>query len=157
MAPNQFSPPGQTVPIKFGPPGQMVHKNWVPLDKWSPTNLVPVFLDPHSLSPLDKWNIIGTICPVGPNWLGTICPWGPNVWGPFVHGDKISWGPFVQRDQSIRDQLWGTKCPGTISVWDQMCHSLFQITNIGIFSNELDPQYDISKFRLIIREPEFQQ
>ena len=49
--------------------------------------------------PLDKWNILGTICPGGPNWLGTICPWGPN---------------------------WlGTVCPGTICVWDQMCHSLY--------------------------------
>ena len=68
-------------------------------------------------------NILGTICPGGPNWLGTICPRGPNFWGPFVQGDRIGWGPFVQRDQSIGDQLWGTKCLGTICVWDQMCHS----------------------------------
>ena len=90
--------------------------------------MVPNQFGPHISGspqpvPLDKQNILGTICPGGPNWLGTICPWGPNFWGTFVHGDRIGWGPFVQRDQSIGDQLWGTKCPGTICVWDQMCHS----------------------------------
>ena len=38
-------------PQKFGLHGQMVLRNLVPMDKWSPTNLVPIFLDPHSLSP----------------------------------------------------------------------------------------------------------
>ena len=51
------------------------------------------------LIPLDKQNILGTICPGGPNWLGTICPGGQIFWGPFVHEDRIGWGPFVQRDQ----------------------------------------------------------
>ena len=51
MVPNQFGPHGQMVPIKFGPPGQMVPKNLVSLDKWSPTNLVPIFPNHHSLSP----------------------------------------------------------------------------------------------------------
>ena len=37
--------------IKFSLHGQMVPQNLVPLDKWSPSNLVPIFLDPHSLSP----------------------------------------------------------------------------------------------------------
>ena len=45
---------------------------------------------------------LGTICPWGPNWLGTVCPEGPINWGPIV----------------------GDHCPGTICVWDQMCHSL---------------------------------
>jgi hypothetical protein len=107
--------------------------NLVPLEKWSPKiwsprQMVPNQFGPHiSVSPqpvpLDKLNILGTICPGETNWLGSICPWRPNLWGPFVHGDRIGWGPFVQRDQSIGDQLWGTKCPGTICVWDQMCHS----------------------------------
>ena len=60
---------------------------------------------------------------MGTEFLGTICPWGPNFWGAFVHWDRIGWGPFVQRDKLIGDQLWGIKCPGTICVWDQMCHS----------------------------------
>ena len=51
---------------------------------------------------------------------------GTKFLGPFVHGVWIGWGPFVQLDQSIGDELWGTKCPRTIYVWDQMCHS--QIT-----------------------------
>ena len=67
----------------------------------------------------------GDVCPGGPNWLETICSWGPNFLGPFVHGERIGWGQFVQRDQLIGDQLWGTKCPGTICVRDQMCHSHF--------------------------------
>ena len=99
---------------------------------WSRTHLIPGLpvpdfpsqFGPHISGspqpvPLDKRNILGTICLGGPNWLGTICPGGQNFWGPFVHGDRIGWGPFVQRDQSIGDQLWGTKCPGTICVWDQ--------------------------------------
>ena len=48
--------------------------------------------------PLDKRNILWTICPGGPNWLGTICPcglnWlgtncgGPNVRGPYAVGTE---------------------------------------------------------------------
>ena len=110
--PHQIWSPWTNGPQKFGPPGQMVPNQFGP---HIPKSSQPV--------PLDKQNILGTICPGGPNWLGTICPRGPNFWGPFVHGDRIGWGPFVQRDQSIGDQLWGTKCPGTICVWDQMCHS----------------------------------
>ena len=105
--------------------GQTVPQNLVSF--WSPWIMVPNQCGPHISGfplpvPLDNQNILGTICPGGPNWLGNICPWGPNFWGPFFHGDWIGWGPFVQRDQSIGDQLWGTKCPGTIFVWDQMCH-----------------------------------
>ena len=115
--PHKIDPPGQTVPIKFGPHGQMVPKNLVPLDKWSPriwspwTNgpqefgppgqMVPNQFGSHLSGspqpvPLDERNILGTICPGGPNWLGTI---------RFVHGDRIDWGPYVQRDQSIGDHL----------------------------------------------------
>ena len=54
--------------------------------------------------PLDKRNILGTICLGGPNWLGTICLGGPNFWGPFVHGDR----------------KWGTGSPGIKWVGDQM-------------------------------------
>ena len=100
------------VPKKFGPHGKMVPNQFGHCESGS---LHPVYLV--------KQNILQTICLGGQNWLGTICPWGPNFWGPFVHGDRIGWGPFVQRDQLIGDQLWGTKCPGTICVWDQMCHS----------------------------------
>ena len=54
------------------------------------------------LSMVTKW--AGTVCASGPIVLGTICPWGPNEPGLFVLGD----------------QLWGTKCPGTECVRDQM-------------------------------------
>ena len=137
-------PHGQMVPKNSVPMDKWSPNNLVPLDKQSPTNLVPLdkwspkIWSPWTNGPQPIWspyfqiitacppgqqNILGTICPGGPNWLGTICPWGPNFWGPFVHWDRIGWGPFVQRDQLIGDQLWGTKCPGTICVWDQMCHS----------------------------------
>ena len=105
--PNKIDPPGPTVSIKFGPPGQMVPNQFGSHISGSLQSVL-----------LDIQNILGTICPGGPNWLGTICPWGQNFWGPFVHGDRIGWGPFLQRGQ-----LWGTKCPGTICVWDQICHS----------------------------------
>ena len=112
MVPNQFGPPGQTVPIKFGPHGQMV-----------PNQFGPHTSKSSQLVPLDKQNILGTICPGGPNWLGTICPgdqifgdhlsrgpnfWGPFVhigWGPFVQGDQIGWGPFDHGDQIFGDHL----------------------------------------------------
>ena len=54
---------------------------------------------------------LGTNCPGGPIVLGTICPWGPNEPGLFVLGD----------------QLWGTKCPGTECVRDQMRSSRLYI------------------------------
>ena len=107
--PNQFCPLGQ----KFGPRGQMIPNQFGP-----PGQMVPKIFCLSRGTGCDDLGIWG------PNWLGTICPGGPNFWGPFVHGDRIGWGPFVQRDQSIGDQLWGTKCPGTICVWDQMCHRL---------------------------------
>ena len=64
--------------------------------------------------PLDKLSI-----------LGTFVQRDQISWGPFVHGDQIFGdhlsmgtelvgGLFVHRNQSIGDQLWGTKCPGTI-------------------------------------------
>ena len=52
--PHKIDPPRPIVPIKFGPHGQMVPKSLVPLDKWSLTNLVPIFPDPHSMFP---WTI----------------------------------------------------------------------------------------------------
>ena len=42
----------------------------------------------------------------------------------FVLGDQLSWGPNEPGLFVLGDQLWGTKCPGTICVRDQMCHSL---------------------------------
>ena len=74
--PQQIRSPWTNGPQKVGPPGQMVPNQFGPRISGSPQ---PV--------PLDKRNILGTICPGGPNWLGTICPWGPNFQGPFVHGD----------------------------------------------------------------------
>ena len=69
MVPNQFGPPGQTVLIKFGPQGQMIPTNLVPL---APGQMVPNQFGPHiskssQLVPLDKQNILGIICPGGPN------------------------------------------------------------------------------------------
>ena len=62
-------------------PWTNVLKNLVPLEKWSPTNLVPLFPDPHSLS---SWtNKIFKEPFVQVDQIG----WGLNFWGPFVHGD----------------------------------------------------------------------
>ena len=66
---------------------------------------------------------MGTLCPEGPNWLETICPGGLNFRGPFVQGDRKWGGPFVQWDQMFGDRMWGTGCPGTICVRDQMRRS----------------------------------
>ena len=78
---------------------------------------------PKSSQPvsLDKQNILGTICPGGPNWLGTIYPWGPNFLEPSVNGDQIGWGLFVQTNQSIG--VVEDKISGDICIRDQMCHS----------------------------------
>ena len=101
------------------PHGQMVPKNLVPMDKWSPNNLVPNrFGPPGQMVPKN-------LVPILPNHH-SLSPWTNRIfWVPFVHGDRIGWKPFVQRDQLIWDQLWGTKCLGTICVWDQMCHSRY--------------------------------
>ena len=117
-----FLSPWTNNPHKIDPPGQMVHNQFGPCISGSPQPVT-----------LDKPKILGTICPGAPNWLGTICSWGTNIWGPSVHGDRICWELFVQRDQSIGDQLWGTKCLGTICVWDQMCHSLWVHNGDKIF------------------------
>ena len=55
------------------------------MDKWSPTNLVP----------LDKWSLEYSVCPGGQSVM---------IW---IYGDQIGWGPFVQGDQ-----IFGTICPG---------------------------------------------
>ena len=82
-------------PPKFGTPGQMV-----------PNKFGPHISKSSQLVPLDKQNILGTICPGGPNWMGTICLGVPNFGGPFAHGDEIGWGPFVQRcSEPILDAL----------------------------------------------------
>ena len=91
---------GQAVPNQFGLHGQMVL-----MDKWSPTNLVP----------LDKWSLEYSVCPGGQavgiwkygewidwdhlsrgtKYLGTICPWVPNLAGTVCPRGSISWGSFV--------------------------------------------------------------
>ena len=38
-------------PPKICPHRQIVPQNLIPLAKWSPTNSVPIFFDPYSLSP----------------------------------------------------------------------------------------------------------
>ena len=45
------------------------------------------------------------------------------------------WQLFVQRDQWIGHPLCGTKCPGNIFVWDQMCYSLYISTRKNINFN----------------------
>ena len=62
---------------------------------------------------------LGTVCPGGPIFLGTICPWGPIVLGTIC-----PWGPNEPGLFVLGDQLWGTKCPGTEWVRDQMRSSL---------------------------------
>merc|ERR1719331_1358796 len=91
--------------------GQMVPKNLVPMDKWSPTNLVPI-LPNHQSLPLGQTEysrdhlsrgtkFLGTICPWGQNWLGTVCPEGPIKWGSIVgdqmSGDHMCSGPNVSQ------------------------------------------------------------
>ena len=109
----------------------MVPKILVPLDKWSLTNFVPVFLDPHSLSPYcpsgqkeylsrktklvgDHLSLgtefLGTICPCGLNRLGTVCPDGPINWGP------INWGPCA----------FGTTCVTAISLSIKIPHLFYK-------------------------------
>ena len=99
--------------------------NSVPMDKWSPklwslwTNgpnqFGPCTSRSPQLVPLDKPNILGTICPGGPNWLGTICPWGTiflqtiSPWGLNWLGTvwpegPIHWGPIVE-DQMSGDHI----------------------------------------------------
>ena len=108
----------------------MVPKNSVPLDKRSPTYLVPLdkcsqkFGPPGKMVPnqfgalisgspqpvlLDKQNIQRTICPGGPNWLGTeflgtICPWGMNWLATICPEGPINRGPIVG-DQMSGDHL----------------------------------------------------
>ena len=78
-------------PNQFGPHGQMVLKISVPMDKWSPTNLVP----------LDKWSLEYSICP------------GGQAVGILKYGDQVGRGPFVQGDQILGDHLSrGTKFDG---------------------------------------------
>ena len=59
----------------------------------------------------------------GTKLVGDHFSMGTEFFGTIVHGDWIVWGLFVLRDQSIRNQLWETKCLRTICVWDQICHS----------------------------------
>ena len=69
----------------------MVPKNLAPQDKWSPQ---PV--------PLDKWNILQTICSGGPNYF---------VHGDRNFGDHLSMGTELVGDRLSRgtNQL-GTNC-----------------------------------------------
>ena len=69
-------------------------------------------------------------------FLGPIVQRDQLSWGPFVHGDQMSryclflwtnclgdhfpWGPNEPGLFAHGDQLWGTKCPGTECVRDQM-------------------------------------
>ena len=81
-------PPGQTILIKSVPMDKWTPTNLVLIDKWSPkmwspTNSVHLIPDPHNLSP----------------WTNRI------FLGPFVQADQISWGPYVHGDQIIWDHL----------------------------------------------------
>ena len=73
----------------------MVPKNLVLLDKWSPTNSVPIFFGSPQAVPLDKQTNLGTICLGRPNWLGILCPWGPNWFGTICPEEPINRGPIV--------------------------------------------------------------
>ena len=42
ISPQLICPSGQTVPNQFSPRRKLVPKNWILMDKWSPTNLVPL-------------------------------------------------------------------------------------------------------------------
>ena len=100
--PHKIYPTGQMVPNLFCPPGQMEPNQFSPCISGSPQ---PV--------PLNKWNIIGTICLGWPNywrpWVhryligwASVCPEGPINWGPNV-GDHMYFGPNVSKPvQSCR-------------------------------------------------------
>ena len=100
----------------------MVPKESVPMDKWSPTNLVPYFQISTACHPGQteysrdhlsrgfkfvrdhlsmETEFLGTICPWGLNWLGTVCLEGPINWGPIVgdqmSGDHMRLGPNVSQ------------------------------------------------------------
>ena len=97
-SPHQIWSPWTNVPKKFGPPGQMV-----------PNQFGPYISKSSQLVPLDKQNILGTICPGGPNWLG-----------PFVHGDRIFWDHLSMGTELVGDCLSReTEFFGTICPWGQ--------------------------------------
>ena len=105
--PHEIDPPGQTVPIKFVPYGQMVPNQFGPRISRSPQPFPP-----------DNQNI-----------PGTICPGEPFVHGDQIFGDHLSMGTELVGDRLSRGtNKLGTKFPGTICVWDQMCHSLWVST-----------------------------
>ena len=56
---------------------------------------------------------------LGDQILGTICPWGPNLMGTVGQGGSILWGLFAQGDRK-----WGTGSLGIKWVQDQMSRSL---------------------------------
>ena len=81
---------------------------------WSPWANSPQPIQSPNFSiltagPLEKQNILGTICPGGPNWLGTICPWDQ------ILGDHLSMGTELFEDSLSR----GTNQLGT-HLGDQM-------------------------------------
>ena len=74
--------------------------------------MVPNQFGPHVSGspqpvPLDKQNILGTICPGGPNWLGTVCPEGPINRGPNV-GDQMS-GDHMRLGPNVSQPILGLK------------------------------------------------
>ena len=95
-------------------------QNFGSLNKWSPINLVPVFPNPHRLSPWTKEYsrdhlsrgtklVGGDHLSMGTKFLGTICSWGTEL-----VGDCLSRGT-----NQLGTHCGGTKRPGTICIWDQ--------------------------------------
>ena len=98
-------------PQLIGSSGQT---NSVPMDKWSPTNLLPCQMVPNQFGLLYKWSLEYSVCPRG------------QAVGIQKSGDQMGWGPFVRRNQIVRDHLtMGTKfdgdvCPGGSTVGDRL-------------------------------------
>ena len=119
LVPNPFNPrtsglPGQMTLIKLIPLKQRSPSNSVPMDKWSQkiwspwTNRPKPIWSPYSLMP-------------------TACP----SWQMEYSRDHLSRGiEFLSMETKLVGDCLsrgtnhlGTKCSGTICVWDQMCHS----------------------------------
>ena len=85
-------------PQLIGSSGQT---NSVPMDKWSPTNLLPCQMVPNQFGLLYKWSLEYSDCPER------------KAVGIQKSGDQMGWGPFFRRNQIVRDHLtMGTKFDG---------------------------------------------
>ena len=102
------------------PPGQTILINSVPMTNGPQKFSTPIFRSLQTV-PLDKWNILVTICIGRPNWmgtLGTISPWGLNWLGTFCPEGPINWGSI------LGDQMSGDNMHMGPNESQHSCHKL---------------------------------